>query len=156
MDVTLHRAGLDEASKIHEMQIKAFLPLLTKYRDYETNPANEPLERVIDRLNQAFTDYYIIRNSNISVGAIRIQRKENHIYRIGPLFILPEHQGKGIAQKVLSIIEDKYSDARFWELDTILQEQGNCYLYEKLGYQRTGKVIQINDKMTIVSYEKRL
>lgn len=156
MDVALHRAGLDEASKIHEMQIKAFLPLLTKYRDYETNPANEPLERVIDRLNQAFTDYYIIRNSNISVGAIRIQRKENHIYRIGPLFILPEHQGKGIAQKVLSIIEDKYSDARFWELDTILQEQGNCYLYEKLGYQRTGKVIQINDKMTIVSYEKRL
>lgn len=156
MDISLFRSGLNEASKIHEMQIKAFIPLLNKYRDYETNPANEPLERVIDRLKQAYTDYYIIRNSNISVGAIRIQRKENNIYRVGPVFILPEYQGKGIAQKVFSIIEDMYNDARFWELDTILQEQGNCYLYEKLGYRRTGEIKQINDEMTIVSYEKHL
>lgn len=49
-----------------------------------------------------------------------------------------------------------YNDARYWELDTILQEQGNCYLYEKLGYRRTGEIKQINDEMTIVSYEKHL
>ncbi|GIO39496.1 hypothetical protein J41TS12_43570 [Paenibacillus antibioticophila] len=61
-----------------------------------------------------------------------------------------------IAQKVFSIIEDMYNDARYWELDTILQEQGNCYLYEKLGYRRTGEIKQINDEMTIVSYEKHL
>ncbi|MBP5280061.1 MAG: hypothetical protein J6Z03_06220 [Erysipelotrichaceae bacterium] len=41
-----------------------------------------------------------------------------------------------------------------WCLDTILQEKGNCYLYEKLGYNQTGKVDKINDKMDIVYYEK--
>ena len=41
-----------------------------------------------------------------------------------------------------------------WKLDTILQEKGNCYLYEKLGYHKTGKTEIINDKMTIVFYEK--
>lgn len=41
-----------------------------------------------------------------------------------------------------------------WKLDTILQEKGNCYLYEKLDYHKTGKTEIINDKMTIVFYEK--
>ncbi|MDT8976605.1 GNAT family N-acetyltransferase [Paenibacillus sp. chi10] len=156
MDITLIKSGLNEASMIHEMQIKSFMPLLNTYQDLETSPANESVERIIDRLNQSFTDYYIIKSSNISIGAIRIVRKENKIYRVSPIFILPEHQGKGIAQKVFSIIEDIYNDAQIWELDTILQEQGNCYLYEKLGYQKTGDLVQINDKMTIVFYEKRL
>ncbi|MOA35325.1 hypothetical protein D3C78_1567680 [compost metagenome] len=75
---------------------------------------------------------------------------------MSPIFILPEHQGKGIAQRVFSMIEDKYNDARVWELDSILQEQGNCYLYEKLGYQKTGETKHINDKMTIVFYKKTL
>jgi hypothetical protein len=40
------------------------------------------------------------------------------------------------------------------KLDTILQEKDNCYLYEKLGYRQTSKTEIINDKMTIVFYEK--
>lgn len=41
-----------------------------------------------------------------------------------------------------------------WELDTILQETGNCHLYEKMGYRRTAQCTVINDKMTLVGYEK--
>lgn len=156
MDISLFKAGLNEASIIHKMQIKAFMPLLNKYQDYETSPANESEERVIDRINQSLTDYYIIKKSNVSVGAIRIIRKENKTFRVSPVFILPEHQGKGIAQKVFSMIQDIYKDAAVWELDTILQEQGYCYLYEKLGYLKTGEIKAINDRMTIVFYEKRL
>ena len=33
-------------------------------------------------------------------------------------------------------------------------EEGNCYLYEKLGYKRIELVENINDKMDIVYYEK--
>ncbi|KTD88462.1 GNAT family N-acetyltransferase [Paenibacillus etheri] len=156
MDITLFKSSLNEASIIHEMQIKTFMPFLNKYQDYETSPANETVERTIDRLNQSFTEYYLIKSSDLNVGAIRIVRKENKAYRVSPIFILPEHQGKGIAQRVFSMIEDKYNDARVWELDSILQEQGNCYLYEKLGYQKTGETKHINDKMTIVFYEKTL
>lgn len=156
MEISLFKAGIDEASTIHEMQVQAFMPLLNKYQDFETSPANETVERVIDRLKQPFTDYYIINNANISVGAIRIVRKENKTFRVSPVFILPEHQGKGIAQRVFTIIENIYNDATVWELATILQEQGNCYFYEKLGYEKTGGTKEINDKMTIVFYEKRL
>ena len=42
-----------------------------------------------------------------------------------------------------------------WSLDAILEEKGNCYLYEKMGYHKTGKLWKINEKMTIVYYEKQ-
>ncbi|SEA31494.1 GNAT family N-acetyltransferase [Paenibacillus sp. 276b] len=156
MEISLSKAGLKEASIIHEMQIKAFMPLLNKYKDYETSPANQTVEQIEDRINQSYTDYYLIREANIPVGAIRVVKKENKIYRVSPVFILPDYQGRGIAQKVFSIIEDRYSDARIWELATISEEQRNCYLYEKLGYRQKGDTKQINDKMTIVIYEKRM
>lgn len=156
MAISLCKSELKEAAAIHEMQIKSFLPLLEKYQDYETSPVNESVERVISRINEPNTDYYIIKNSDVAVGAIRIVKKDNKTYRVSPIFILPEHQGQGIAQKVFTIIEQIYNDARKWELDTILQEQGNCYLYEKLGYKRMEASKVINDKMTIVFYEKLL
>jgi len=154
MDISLSKSSLSDAALIHEMQVTAFMPLLDKYKDYDTSPANESIERIIDRMNQTFTEYFVIRSSNVPVGAIRIVKKDNQIYRVSPIFILPEYQGKGIAQKVFGIIEEMYNDAKMWELDTILQEEGNCYLYEKLGYKKTGKVVEINDKMSIVFYEK--
>lgn len=148
------KANLTEAAVIHEMQLKAFRPLLDKYHDHETSPANQSIDQIMTRLNQPFTDYYIISYLGKAAGAIRIVKKQNKEYRVSPIFILPEYQGRGIAQQVFAIIEEVYHDAIKWELDTILQEQGNCYLYEKLGYKQTGATREINDRMTIVCYEK--
>lgn len=154
MSVSLCKANLDDAVTIHEMQVKAFMPLLEKYQDYDTNPATESLERIIARFNQPFTDYYLIKYFKDTIGGIRVVNMGNKSYRVSPIFILPEYQGKGIAQKVFMNIEQIYDDAKSWELDTILQEEGLCYLYEKLGYKKTGETKKINDTITIVFYEK--
>jgi GNAT superfamily N-acetyltransferase len=130
---------------------------LDKYQDYDTNPGNESVEKVSARINQETTDYYIIKMGNTSVGAIRINRLENGLKcRIAPIFILPEYQNKGIAQKVFKLVEEKYKPKNGWILDTILQEEGNCHLYEKLGYKKTGKIEKIHKRMDIVYYEKQL
>ena len=42
-----------------------------------------------------------------------------------------------------------------WELDTILQEPKNCHLYEKMGYRQTGRTEVINERLTLVFYEKK-
>jgi GNAT superfamily N-acetyltransferase len=154
MNISLYKAELKDAEIVHDMKIKSFMPLLVKYQDFETSPANEPIEKVIAEIKQLRTDYYIIKKDGISVGGIRIVKMENKHNRVSPVFVLPEYQGKGIGQKVFQMVEQIYFDVRVWELDTILQEQGNCYLYEKLGYERTGKTEIINDKMTLVYYEK--
>jgi GNAT superfamily N-acetyltransferase len=155
MNINLVKATPENAQEIHQMQIKSFKNLLDKYKDYDISPGNENIEKVLARINQETTDYYLIKMENISVGAIRIIKLENGLKcRISPIFILPEYQNKGIAQKVFKIIEEKYKPEKGWVLDTILQEEGNCYLYEKIGYKRTGKIEKINERMDIVYYEK--
>ncbi|MNO43788.1 Acetyltransferase (GNAT) family protein [compost metagenome] len=156
MGISLCKAGIDDAEFIHQMQVKAFMPLLEKYKDYETSPANESVEQMRNRINQSFTDYYMIKHSDIAVGGVRIVKKENKTYRVSPIFIMPEYQGMGIAQQVFAIIEQKYNDAKKWELDSIEQEQRNCYLYEKVGYKRTEETKRINDNLTLVFYEKHM
>jgi len=157
MRIELQRAKIADAEIIYHMQTASFKSLLDKYQDFDTNPGAEPLEKVIDRLNQQWTHFYIINYECKTVGAIRIVLKDDgNRCRISPLFILPEYQNRGIAQEVFKIIENKYRPQKGWELDTILEEQGNCHLYEKMGYKRTGEYRKIKDRMTLVYYEKEV
>lgn len=156
MEVTLLRANVDNAKELHAMQVEAFKELLRKYQDFETSPANETMEKVESRLKQEFTFYYFICIGQQKAGAIRIvDMKENgKNKRISPIFILPEFQGRGIAQKAIRLCEEIHG-SEDWELDTILQEPKNCHLYEKMGYRRTGKTKVINKRLTLVFYEKK-
>ncbi|MDF2504079.1 hypothetical protein [Clostridium sp.] len=45
MNISLYKAELKDAEIIHVMKIKSFMPLLAKYQDFETSPANEPIEK---------------------------------------------------------------------------------------------------------------
>lgn len=153
MVVTLRKASLEDAGQLHEMQRRSFSQLLQKYQDYETNPAAERLEKTVERLHRAGSDYYFIMVNGEKTGAIRAQRQEADCYRIG-LYILPEYQGNGYAQQALSAIENLYPHAKSWNLDTIRQEPKLCHLYEKMGYCRTGKENTVKEGMTLVFYEK--
>ncbi len=156
MEVTLLRANVDDAKELHAMQVESFKELLEKYQDFDTSPANENMDKVEARLKQDFTFYYFICIGQQKVGAIRIidEKESGKNKRISPIFILPEFQGKGIAQKAIRLCEEIHGDGN-WELDTILQEPKNCHLYEKMGYRQTGETKAINDRLTLVFYEKR-
>lgn len=134
--------------------MEAFSDLLEKYRDYDISPANEPMSRIMERLEQPFTYYYFIMDGDTAVGAVRVvDMKDGSPKRISPIFIMKEHRGKGFAKAAIRAAE-KLHGADNWSLDTILQEEGNCRLYEKMGYRRTGDTQVINERMTLVFYEK--
>ena len=150
----LIRANINDHEKIWEMQKEAFADLLEKYQDYETSPANEPVEKIKAKLLDSFTYFYFIYDDDALVGAVRVvHRNDGSRKRIAPIFIMKEFRGKGLAQKTFEEIE-KIHGSDNWSLDTILQETGNCYLYEKLGYKKNGVTEKINDHMDIVYYEK--
>lgn len=154
MIINLVRAKIDDLEKILELQRIAFQDLLIKYRDYETSPATETKENIENKLRQKFTYFYYIFLNDTIVGAVRVvDKKDGSRKRVAPIFILKEYRNKGIAQKVFSEIERIHGEYN-WKLDTIFQEKGNCYLYEKLGYKRIGNLEKINDKMDIVYYIK--
>lgn len=154
MSVYLKRASVADAKDIWSMQIESFAELFERYRDYETNPANERLDRVQWRLEQKSTYYYFICLDSEKVGAIRVvDRKDGSNKRISPLFVLPQYRNQGIAQEAIRQCEEIHGSS-CWDLDTILQEAGNCHLYEKMGYHQTGDTKVINDRLTLVFYEK--
>lgn len=155
MEIELIRAGVADAREIHAMQIEAFRELLDKYRDYDTSPGCEAVEKVEARLRQDYTYYYFICREGRKVGAVRVvdKQEEGKNKRISPIFILPRFQGQGIAQKAILQCEKIHGAAK-WELATILQEEKNCYLYEKMGYARTRETQAVNDRLTLVFYTK--
>ena len=156
MKIELLRAGVDDAKELHAMQVESFRVLFEKYQDFDTSPANESVEKVEARLKQNFTYYYFICIGMQKAGAIRIvdKKESGKNKRISPIFILPEFQGQGIAQKAIRLCEEIHGKEG-WELDTILQEPKNCHLYEKMGYRQTGKTEVINERLTLVFYEKK-
>ena len=155
MNSKLARIGLEDAELLWKMQVEAFQGLYAKYQDTETSPAVEKIDKIIMRLKQPFTYYYFIEIDDVKVGAIRVvdKKEEKKPKRISPLFIMEEYRNKGYAQLAINLAEAIHGNSN-WELDTILQEKGNCYLYEKMGYHKTGKPEAINDKMTLVFYKK--
>lgn len=155
MNLELIRIGVEDAGRLWEMQVEAFTELYHKYQDTETSPATEPIDKIIMRLEQPFTYYYFIQVDHDIVGAIRVvdKKEDGQAKRISPIFVMSQYRNKGFAQKAI-LEAEKIHGAAHWELDTILQEEGNCHLYEKMGYFQTGKTEIINDKMTLVFYKK--
>lgn len=156
MEVRFVRADVSHAAEIHAMQIEAFRELLEKYQDFDTSPGCESVEKVKARLKQDTTYFYFICIGQQKVGAVRVvdAKESGKNKRISPIFILPAFQGRGIAQEAIRLCEEVHGSDN-WELDTILQEPGNCHLYEKMGYRRTGRTEVINERLTLVFYEKR-
>lgn len=150
----LIRAYAGDSERIWKMQRDAFKDLYEKYQDHDTNPANEEMQKMTDRLNQDYTYYYFISAEDVIVGAIRVVDKNDHSSkRISPLFILEKYRRKGYARQAILEVESIHGHHN-WELETILEEKGNYKLYESLGYTKTGKTEKINDKMTLVYYKK--
>lgn len=150
--ISLKKARLSDAAELFAMQKKVFQPIYEKYQDHDTSPVFQTFERFNDRLQTG--DYYKIYDNNLLVGSVHVYPKSPGAMRLHMINILEEFQGKGIAQEAMSRIEGMYPHAIKWELDTIQQEQRNCYLYEKMGYVKTGEEWKVNDQMTLIHYTK--
>ena len=155
MEIQLIRISAQDAENLWKMQVAAFQDLYAKYQDPETSPATETIEKTRNRLGQTYTYYYYIKVENTIVGAMRVvdTKEPNKRKRISPIFIMKEFRGRGYAQQAIQMAEEIHGSSG-WEIDTILQEKGNCHLYEKMGYKQTGETKVINKHMTLIFYKK--
>ena len=154
IEINLETAIESDAQSIYDIQVRAFTPLLERYQDFKTSPATETVDRTITRINNPCGRFYKIMLKDKLVGAICVFWKDKFQFWISPIFILPEYQGQGIAQKSIVMVEELFPHATTWELATILEETGNCYLYEKMGFVKTGVIKKLNGSSTVVFYKK--
>ena len=154
MGVKLIKVTREDLETVWRMQIDAFSELLDRYKDYDMSPGAEQVDKIIARFEIPGSVYYFIEAEGEKVGVIRVvDKNDGSRKRISPLWIMAEYRGKGYAQQAITAVEEIYGEDN-WSLDTILQEKGNCYLFEKMGYHRVGEIEHINDRMDIVFYEK--
>lgn len=151
--ISLQKARFEDCPLLHSIQVKSFVELLRKYNDFDSNPAAESLEKIVQRFQQSYTDYYLIQSGVATVGMLRVCNFGINC-RLSPICILPEYRGRGYGRQALLEMEKLYPEAVFWKLDTIAQEAHLCRLYESLGYRKTGKTETVQDGMDLVYYEK--
>ncbi|MCD7830308.1 MAG: GNAT family N-acetyltransferase [Clostridiales bacterium] len=154
MEISIFQDSDIEA--VFGIQQAAYKTLYEKYHDDNSNPYLESKETVFRKYTRKGTIGYIFTKNGTIVGAVRINLyPESRSGRVSALAVHPQYQNQGIAQQALLKIEEIHNDVEKWFLDTILQEEGNCHLYEKIGYIKTGKTEKINERMTLVFYEKQ-
>ncbi len=151
-NISIVMATPSDKEELLDLQKTIFKPLLLKYEDLDFSPATQSMERFEKRFH--IGDYYKILYKENSVGSIFVFEKSPGIMKLHIMNILVEYQGKGIAQEVIKRIESLYPQAEKWQLETILTEKRNCYLYEKMGYSPTGETRVINPKLTLINYVK--
>ena len=95
MQIILVKAATDDAEDILAMQKIAFAPLLEKYKDYETNPAAESLDKVKARLQSKNIHTYFIESGENRVGLIRLV-VDTDVINLKQILILPCFQKKRI------------------------------------------------------------
>lgn len=82
------------------------------------------------------------------VGLIRVLDDTSMLAQIHYVLVRPDHQGQGIAGKMLELIKEKYKD--FFYLEVMPEESKNAPFYEKHGFHvmDDGAAMQIcNPKM---------
>ncbi|MBQ5487695.1 MAG: GNAT family N-acetyltransferase [Clostridia bacterium] len=154
--VRIKRVLEQDIDTVFAIQRAAFEPLYLKYRDDGTSPYLESRDTVLRKYTREAACGYLFLLGDIPVGAVRILPGADNSAKVSALCVLPEYQRRGIARDGMAKIEALHGDIERWHLSTILEEEGNCRLYEKLGYQRIGEPVCVNERMTLVFYEKQV
>lgn len=150
-NISLRPAKPNKAGLLHRMQKTAFAPILERYQTYSLC---ESVEQIFAKMTEPDSFYYLILLDGKPIGGVRVLDKKSEKYKyLSPIFLLPQYQGNGYGKLAIKLIEQLHG-AAYWQLDTILEEAHLCRFYESLGYRRTGQFEIINEKLTLVYYQK--
>ena len=131
----------------------AYMPLYEKYGDAK-NPANKSLDDLLFDLRRERSYAYFLLHDEEPIGYIRVGERAPGEFSISDLAIHPDYQGKGYATQFIREIEKIYHMAKKWSLVTVLEEEKDCHLYEKMGYTQVTVLEEVSDRMHFVLYVK--
>lgn len=130
MDVTFDRALRNDAKIISDNRSLAFYD---DYVKYGTCPGyRRPYEQMKTIIEENVV--FKIRIGERVVGDVSIKSLGNEKYFLGCLCIIPEFQGLGVGHKVMDFVSETFVDAKYWSLETPVDNERNVYFYRKHGF----------------------
>lgn len=153
VDIEIIKTNVHEAETLLDIQKQAFQSDFEKYKDYQTSPAVESLNSLINRI--LFSQHYTVYIQNKMAGAIDIRRISPDYFRLQQICLKAEYQNHGYGTKIINMIEKKFPKVKKWSLNTPKDNLRNRHFYEKAGYYIVGET-RINRRLTLIEYEKKI
>lgn len=127
MDLEIKAATTEDAQLLVDIYNKAF------YEDFviygQCPGYGKSVSDMIKSINE--TSKYIAYVGLAAVGAISFLKKDDGLYYLGALCVIPEYQRKGIGHKLLEFIKEQNKDWKKIELVTPADKEKNVSFYTK-------------------------
>ena len=151
--LTLRQAGPGDAEALLEMQLASFAALTAKYGTRDDGVERDTVESVRRQILSPASYYYMAIADGRPVGGIVVRDSRNGADKSLPLvYILPEHRRKGYGRRMLAEVRRRHGLYR-WQVNTILQEEGNRRFYESAGFTPMSTTSRINDRADLIFYQ---
>ncbi len=85
--------------------------------------------------------FYVYQEGDAVVGVSALSRRDDATGELRWVYVLPEHQRKGVGTSLIEYLEKKACEMGLSEMVLFTDEKASWAIafYEKLGYRRSGK-----------------
>ncbi len=138
--MNFRKARADEAQRIHEILLEAFAPYRYQYTPEAYYATVLSPQKITTRIHSPDMQVFVVVDVNKIVGTLSV-RKEGKQLHFQSMTVDPSYQRRGVGRYILEEIEQyaKGTNCRTLLLETYAPLKKAIYLYEKFGFQRTGK-----------------
>lgn len=151
MSVDIMKASFEDIDKLIEVQNESFYDDFIMYG--ECPAYNESKQAMEEYIKNAIV-YKILWDNEI-IGDVIVRKKENGLYYLRVICVIPKYQNFGVGKKAIQFIENDISDAAEWELITPAKSYRNHHFYEKLGYVKVNEYVH-SDVLSMFVYKKKI
>ena len=144
------KADFKDLEETLKLQYLAYQSEAALFGNKDIPPLTQTLDEVIEEYNNGIVLKLIDEEEKI-IGSVRANVNEGTVY-IGKLMVHPDYRRKGFGKKLLTTIEDFFTEERF-ELFTSTRSKDNIRLYSSVGYKEFKKE-KVDDELVFVYMEK--
>ena len=151
MDIEIKAATTKDAELLVDIYNKAF------YEDYVKYGECPGYGRSVSDMEKSIKESskYIAYVGSAAVGAISVLKKDDGLYYLGALCVIPEYQRMGIGYKLLEFFKDQNKDWKTIELVTPADKEKNVNFYtKKCGFVIDGEEMDGSVKLYHFSLNK--
>ncbi len=127
MDIQIKAATIEDAQVLVDIYNKAFYEDFVKYG--ECPGYGKSVSDMEKSINETLK--YIAYIGENPVGTISVLKKDDGVYYLGALCVIPEYQRMGIGQELLEFFKDQNKDWKKIELVTPADKEKNISFYTK-------------------------
>lgn len=148
----IETARREDAEAILQIQRLAYQSEAVLYQDWNIPPLTESLEELLAEFDRQLFLKASCDEPRQLVGSVRA-RFQDGTCSIGRLIVHPDFQGKGIGSMLMRQVEQRFPQARRFELFTGHRSNRNLSFYQHLGYV-SFREQQLSDRVTLIFLEK--